>query len=154
MKLKSILTLVAFLLILIPLAFSQSKETGAIEGRVTDQDKAPLPGVTVTLSSPQLMGTRTAVTGADGAYRFPTLPPGIYEVKVQLQGFNTYVREGVRVQTTMRLTVDIPMTQSTVEEQVTVVAKSPTIDVKSSETASVTLTNEMLRNIPYSQFTL
>ncbi len=76
MKLKSILTLVAFLLILIPLAFSQSKETGAIEGTVTDQDKAPLPGVTVTLSSPKLMGTRTAVTDADGAYRFPALPPG------------------------------------------------------------------------------
>jgi len=45
------------------------------------------------------------------------------------------------------------MKQSTLAEQVTVVAQSPTVDVKSTETASVTLSNEVLRNIPYSQFT-
>jgi len=45
------------------------------------------------------------------------------------------------------------MKQSTLEEEVTVVAKAPTVDVKSTETASVSLTNEILRNMPYSQFT-
>jgi hypothetical protein len=48
MKLKAILSLVAFLLILSPLAFSQSRETGAIVGKVTDEENNPLPGVTVT----------------------------------------------------------------------------------------------------------
>jgi hypothetical protein len=152
LKTKSIVLMIALLAGIIPLAFSQSKDTGSIEGTVTDQEKAPLPGVTVTLSSPNLMGTRTEVTGADGLYRFPALPPGVYEVKAQIQGFKTYIRENVRVQTTMRLAIDIPMTQSTVEEEVTVVAQSPTVDVKSTETASVTLSNDILRNIPYNQF--
>jgi hypothetical protein len=153
MKLKSTVALIAFLLILSPLAFSQSKETGAIVGTVTDEEHTPLPGATVTLTSPNLMGTRTFVTDARGQYRFPALPPGDYTLRTQLPGFRTYVQENIRLTTTSRLTVDPVMKQSTVEEEVTVVAQSPTVDIKSTETASVTLTNEILRNIPYSQFT-
>jgi hypothetical protein len=145
--------LIAFLLILSPLAFSQSKETGAIVGTVTDEDGSPLPGATVKLISPNLMGTRTFVTDASGSYRFPALPPGIYTVRAELQGFRTYIREDVRLTTTTRLTVDLILKPSVVEEEVTVVARSPTVDIKSTETASVTLTSEILRNIPYSQFT-
>jgi len=135
------------------LVFSQSKDTGSVEGQVLDQEKAPLPGVTVTLSSPSLMGTRTAVTDTSGLYRFPALRPGTYQIKAQLQGFKTHIQENVRLQTTMRLTIDIVMTQSSLEEEVTVVAQAPTVDTKSTETASVTLSSEILRNIPYNQFT-
>jgi hypothetical protein len=142
----------ALLLGLVSLAFSQSKETGSIQGIVLDQEKVPLPGVTVTLSSPNLMGTRTAVTDASGLYRFPALPPGTYQVKAQLQGFKTHIQENIRIQTTMRLSIDIIMTQSSVEEEVTVVAQAPTVDTKSTETASITLSSEILRNIPYNQF--
>lgn len=133
--------------------FSQSRETGAIIGTVTEQQGAPLPGVTVLLSSPSLMGTRTFLTESDGGFRFPALPPGIYTVRAELQGFKTVVRENIRLTTTVRLTVDIVMEQVTVAEEVTIIAQSPTIDIKSTETASVTLSNDILRNIPYSQFT-
>jgi hypothetical protein len=69
-----------------------------------------------------------------------------------LQGFRAVVNEDIRLTTTTRLTLDITLTASTISEQVTVVAKSPTVDVKTSETASVTITNEMLRNVPSLQF--
>ena len=153
MKIKALLVSFALLLILSPLAFSQSKETGAIVGTVTDEENTPLPGVTLTLTSPNLMGVRTFVTDAQGQYRFPALPPGDYTLKAELQGFRTYIQEQIRLTTTTRLTVDTIMKQAAVEEEVTVVAQSPTVDIKSTETASVTLTNEILRNIPYSQFT-
>ncbi len=153
MKSKRVLTLLTLLLIFSPLAFSQSRETGAIVGTVTDQDGTPLPGVTMTLASPSLMGTRSFITEADGAYRFPALPPGVYTLKAELQGFTTVIQENIRLTTTIRLTVDITLKQAVVAEEVTVVALSPTVDIKSTETASVTLSNEILRNIPYSQFT-
>jgi len=153
MKKLILFAFLAFLFIFSSLAFSQSKETGAIIGAVIDQQGAPLPGVTVTVSSPNLMGTRTSVTEADGAYRFPALPPGEYTVKAELDGFKTVVRENIRLTTTTRLAVDITMEQSAIKEEVTVIAKAPTVDVKSTETASVTLSNDILRNIPYSQFT-
>ena len=50
--------------------------TGAINGRVTDTSQALMPGVTVTLTSPSQMGTRTAVTDSDGLYRFTAVTPG------------------------------------------------------------------------------
>lgn len=152
MKIKSIISLLTFLLILTPLVFSQSKETGAIIGAVNDDQGAPLPGVKVTLSSPNIMGTRTVLTDAQGLYRFPALPPGVYIVKAELQGFKTVIRENIRLHTTIRLTTDITMTVTTLEEEVTVIAESPTVDVKTSETASVTLSDEILRNMPTSQF--
>ncbi len=150
---SKILTLLAIVLLLAPLAFSQSRETGAIRGVVTDDQGAPLPGVNMTLSGGNLMGVRTFVTDAHGEFRFPALPPGVYEVKAELQGFGTVIREKIRLTTTSTLTVDIQLRPAAVAEEVTVIAQSPTVDVKSTETASVTLSNEILRNIPYSQFT-
>ncbi len=143
---------VLLLLLVAAFTFSQSRETGAITGKVTDEQSSPLPGVSLTLSGPALMGTRTAVTDAAGLFRFPALPPGTYSVKAELQGFGTVIQENIRLSTTSTLTLDVALKASKVEEQVTVIAKSPTVDVKSTETASVTLGNEVLRNIPNSQF--
>ena len=153
MKAKSIIVLALFCLVLAPALFSQSRETGAIIGKVMDEEANPLPGVTLTLTSPKLMGTRTTVSDGQGVFRFPALPPGVYAIKAELQGFGTVVNENIRLTTTTTLSVDLSMRPATVQEQVTVTAKTPTVDVKSTETASITLTNEILRNIPYSNFT-
>ena len=154
MKFKSLVSFLAVLLVVAPLAFSQSKGTGAIVGTTLDEENTPLPGVTVTISSPNLMGTRTAITGADGSFRFPALPPGNYTVTAELPGLTTVRRENVRVSTTVRLTIDFTMKLATLEEEVTVIAESPTVDIKSSETASVTLGDDLLRNIPFSNFAM
>ena len=148
-----LLFILAIVLLLAPVVFSQSRDTGAIRGVVTDDQNAPLPGVNVTLSGGNLMGVRTFLTDATGEFRFPALPPGVYEVKAELQGLGTVIREKIRVTTTSTLAIDIQLKPAAVSEEVTVIAQSPTVDVKSTETASVTLSNEILRNIPYSQFT-
>ena len=153
MRLKFFVSLFTLLLVLFPLAFSQSKDSGAIVGVITDEEATPLPGITVTLSSPNIMGVRTAITDGEGEYRFPSLPPGVYNLKAKLQGFTTVIQENIRLHTTIRLTVDITMKMTTLEEEIIVVAQSPTIDVKTSETASVTLLDELLRNLPTLQTT-
>ncbi len=148
-----LLAALAIALLLAPAAFSQSRETGAISGIVTDDQGTPLPGANVTITGESLMGARSYVTDANGVFRFPALPPGEYQIKAELQGFGTVIRENIRLTTTTTLNVDIQLKAAAVSEQVTVIAKSPTVDVKSTETASVTLSNEILRNIPYNQFT-
>ncbi len=150
---NKLLSILAIALLLAPIAFSQSRETGAIIGVVTDDQDNPLPGVSVTLSGENLMGVRTYLTDANGVFRFPALPPGEYKVKAELQGFGTSIREKIRMNTTVTLNIDIQLKAADISEEVTVVAQSPTVDVKSTESASVTLTNEILRNIPYNQFT-
>jgi outer membrane receptor protein involved in Fe transport len=154
MKLKSFVSFLALLLLLTPFVLSQSRETGAVVGTVMDEEGTPLPGVTVTITSPNLQGTRTAITDTGGNYRFPSLPPGVYTLKAELPGFATTVRENIRVSTTIRLTVDVTLKPTALEEEITVIAVSPTVDVKSSETASVTLSDEILRNVPYSNFAM
>src|SRR4030042_4826131 len=91
MRIKSAAMLLALVVALAPATLSQSRETGAIVGTAFDEQGAPLPGVTVTLSSPSLMGTRAFVTDQEGNFRFPALRPGTYTVKAELQGFKTVV---------------------------------------------------------------
>ena len=72
--------------------------TGTITGVVSDDSRAVLPEVTVTVTSPALPGGPvTSVTNAQGAYRFSTLPPGIYEMRMSRPGFATYVEKDLWV---------------------------------------------------------
>src|SRR6059036_3764474 len=73
-------------------------QTGSILVRATDEQGGVVPGVAVTISSPVLVaGTMTAVTDAGGVYRFPSLVPGTYNVKLELSGFQTINREAIVV---------------------------------------------------------
>ncbi|MGB6867370.1 MAG: carboxypeptidase-like regulatory domain-containing protein, partial [Candidatus Aminicenantaceae bacterium] len=150
MKCRILVFISIMLFIFSSLAYSQSKETGAILGTVFDDTNSPLPGVSIVLSSPSLMGGRTVITDTEGNYRFPALPPGDYVIQAELQGFTKVIQENIRLTTTVKLTVNLVLKPAAIEEETTVIAQSPTIDIKSSETASVTLENEILRNIPYS----
>src|SRR4030095_2312185 len=77
-------------------AYAQ-RTTGSIVGTVTDESGAVLPGVTVTLSGPGVAGTPATVTGDGGAYRFPSLPPGEYQLTFALSGFSIVSREQIVV---------------------------------------------------------
>ena len=91
-----------FCVALIAVAFAASAtaqvQTGSILVKAVDQQGAVVPGVTTTISSPVLVGgSMTGVSDAGGAYRFPSLVPGTYQVKLELSGFQTLVREGIVV---------------------------------------------------------
>ena len=78
---------------------------GQITGTVTDTSGAILVGASVTVTNTQTNAVREAQTNSAGSYVFPTLLPGIYNVKVDLQGFQSKVRNAVelQVQQTARL---------------------------------------------------
>ena len=120
---------------------------GRINGTVTDNTGAVLPGVTVTASSPALIQPQAQVTGADGAYRFLALPPGVYEISFELAGFNAMKREGIRVVINQTLTVDMQMQVATLQETVTVTGQSPIVD-SSTTTLGTNFTKELLTEIP------
>jgi outer membrane receptor protein involved in Fe transport len=127
------LALSVCLLVLAPVAvFAQT--TGTVDGTVTDQSNAPLPGVTVELTSPNLQGTRTAVTSADGRYRFPAVPPGPYRVTAELAGFGK-VEKRATVTLDSTATVNLSLQLSTTAE-VTVTGEAPLVDVASTTTGS------------------
>ena len=87
--------------------FAQMTPTGKLTGTVSDQDKAPLPGVSVKISSPSLILPEMAtVTNEKGLYHFFSLPSGTYKVVFELQGFKTGVREGIIIRAQSTATLD------------------------------------------------
>ena len=71
-----------------PEAQATSSTTGAITGTITDGSGAVLPEVTITISGAALMRPRTVVSGSEGLYRFPALPPGEYLAGIRARGFH------------------------------------------------------------------
>ena len=67
----------------------RAQTQGGISGLVTDSSGAAVPGATVTVTNTATRGTRNTTTNAEGLYTFPAVPPGVYELKVELQGFKT-----------------------------------------------------------------
>lgn len=124
-----------------------SATTGAINGRVTDNTGAILPGVTVTLSSPAMMGTRTVVTTTEGQYRFPAIPPGVYQLTYELAGFGTIRRDEIRVTLGFTATVNVELGVASLQESVTVTGESPVVDTQSTS-ITTNFDAKQLANLP------
>lgn len=126
--------------------FAQTTTTGAIEGRVSGPD-GPLPGVTVEVQSPSLQGTRVAVTDADGRFRLPLLPPGMYSMSATMAGFQTIRQPSVRVALGKIATLDVRMSSAAIAEEITVTAEAPVVDITSTKTG-VNVTAETIASLP------
>ncbi|MCM2317597.1 MAG: carboxypeptidase-like regulatory domain-containing protein, partial [Thermoanaerobaculia bacterium] len=116
--------LVAVLLLVAGSAFGQGT-TGSLNGTVTHEG-APLPGVTVTISSPGLQGTRVGVSNVNGDFNFPALPPGAYTVKFEMEGMAT-VTKTITVALGRTERVNALMQLSAVAEAITVTAAAPAV---------------------------
>jgi Carboxypeptidase regulatory-like domain len=142
-----ILGLLALLLVVVvgaTSAMGQSSTTGNLTGKV-ENENAGLPGVTVTITSKNLQGARTATTSAAGAFTFAALPPGDYTVAFALQGFQS-ITKTVKVTAGQPSALDVNMTLSGVQASAVVTAKS---DIVSTTTqASTTITNDLSNQLP------
>jgi hypothetical protein len=127
-----------------------SATAGAINGTVTDATKAVLPGVTVAVSGPNVMGTRTAVTDQNGFFRVPNLAPGDYTLKFELSGFGTVTRENIHVALGFTATVNAEMSPGSVAETITVSGASPVVDLQSTN-VTTHFDTERLGSLPGSR---
>ncbi|MGD2246424.1 MAG: TonB-dependent receptor [Candidatus Aminicenantes bacterium] len=122
------------------------KQYGNIRGIVTDEEGNPLPGVTVTLES-ELYNPRSVLTTEGGIFRFLNVSVGLCRVKCELSGFRTYRQENIDMRVGGNVDLRIVLEPGTLEEEVTVVAVSPVVDMKKTGTA-LNVTQEMLQEIP------
>ena len=150
MRFRGYYLLFATLLLLSPsLAHAQIGQTAVLQGSVTDGSGAPIPGATVTVTSPALIGgPRTAVSDATGQYRFPALAPGPYRIQVELSGFKSYVRDDVRLELGQTIEANATMEIGTVQETVTVTGESPIVDTTTSA-AQKNLPKEVMELVPF-----
>src|SRR6266850_1330209 len=137
----------ALALLLTTASASAQLSTAELSGRVTDSSGAVLPGVTVTMTQIDTGATRTAVTDGDGAYVLSNLPTGPYRLEVSLQGFRSYVQNGIVLQVAATPTINVVLALGDVAETITVEGAAPLIDVKSSGIRDV-VENERIVELP------
>ncbi len=127
------------------------RTTGEIVGTVTDESSAVLPGVTVTIRGAGVAGAPSVITTATGAYRFPALPPGDYDLEFVLQGFTTLRRERIPVGVGAVIDLPVQLKVSTLSETVTVTGESPVVNIAST-TVSTNYNHEWVLEAPIRRF--
>jgi hypothetical protein len=137
------------LLLVPPAGAALAQTSGTLTGRALDSSGGVLPGVTVTITSPAMIGgARTAVTDEQGAYRFTQLASGEYRVSFALQGFQTLNIEGVRVTIGATQTINGTMGIDNISESITVTSDTPTIDLQAT-TVGVNWDEKQMDDLPY-----
>lgn len=136
----------------LPLTALAQRTTGDLRGTVTDESGAILPGVTVTIRGRTIPGAPTTVTNESGIYRFPNLPPGTYDITVELAGFGTQTQTGIPIQLGATAEIDVQMKVSTQSETITVTAQAPVVDSTTTQ-VSTNYGREWVENAPVRRFT-
>ena len=121
--------------------------SSAIRGRVLDQADAVLPGVAITVTHAESGTVRETVSGPDGTYLVPGLIPGPYKVTAQLPGFSRLTREDLVVRVGTTLQVDLTLRVGGVEENLTVRAEAPQVDLTAAQVGGNVSTAE-IANLP------
>jgi len=141
--LPRIAPLIAALLLIAASAMGQGT-TGALNGSVT-QDGTPLPGVTVTIISPAMQGSRVTVTNVNGDYNFPALNPGDYTVKFEMQGMAT-ITKTTKVGLAKTERVNGAMQLSAMAESIVVTASAPAV-LETTE-VQANYDSQLVENLP------
>jgi hypothetical protein len=137
--------LAAILILLVAGTARAQQTTGSIDGRVVDNQNLPVPGATVTVTTPQ--GPRTLTSDAEGRFLAPFLTPGQYSVRVELQGFRPLDRQNIDVRLGQRVELTLTLNVGGVSQAVTVTASAPVVDTSSTTTGAV-IDSETLARLP------
>ena len=145
---RSLLLLALLLAAAAPPLAAQNAATRVV-GTVRDAQSGVLPGVTVTATSPALIGAQVAISEANGTYQFPTLPAGVYTLAFELAGFQAVKHETVTLGAGQTLTIDAELPVAGLAETVQVTVATPVIDRQTTAISNV-LDTAKLTEVPSS----
>jgi hypothetical protein len=119
---------------------------GTIEGTVTDEQGAAVPGATVTATNNATGTARSTTTDSAGFFRLGALLPATYDVEVELSGFSTLTQTGVVVNVASTRTLEIGLKLASVEETITITDEAPLLATDPS--IGTVVSQEELQNLP------
>lgn len=141
------LVVATVLLLGVGASVSAQTVTGTILGTVTDKQGGVIPGVPVTIRNTGTNLTRAIVTDGQGRYREPQLPLGSYEVRAELQGFRSQIRQNIQLTVGAEIVINFSLELGTVEESVQVTAESPLVQTSSAEVGAL-VDQRMIQQLP------
>lgn len=128
------LFLICFCLVAVP-ALQAQVTTAQINGTVNDATGAVVPGAKVTLTNPATGFSRSTASNDTGNYALTLLPPGTYDIKVEIQGFQTVLQRGVALAVGAQLTLHFTLQPGAITQIVEVTGEAPLIELTRSEIA-------------------
>ena len=131
------MTRFGFLLLLSSAALAQVAPTGSLVGEVKDASGAMIPGAALVLTHTGTQVKKQTISGNDGRFAFPLLPPGTYSLQVTAQGFASYEQSGIRVDVDSSPSVSVVLRVGSLNEQVTITADAAMVTTESGTLSQV-----------------
>lgn len=101
-----------------------AEESGSVFGVVVDVNGTAIPGAQVALTGATGLERRTLISGTNGEFTFPNVPPGTYFITVDAKDFQPYTSPEFPV--AVRQTYEIPNIQLSIAPVKTDVVVRPT----------------------------
>ncbi|HLQ51821.1 MAG TPA: TonB-dependent receptor, partial [Terriglobales bacterium] len=136
---------IAAFLVLLPAAWTQS--TSAIQGTVLDSSGAVVPNAKVTIRNQATSAERTTETNSSGTYEVPSLPPGTYDVGVEVKGFQHVVAKGLVLLVDRNSVQNFTLKVADTSQVLTVESTAPVIEVTTS-TVGQAIDQHTVQEIP------
>jgi hypothetical protein len=121
--------------------------TASLIGEVVDAQKSAVPGATITLTNNQTKVAQTTVTDERGSYRFANMPPGRYELKVELAGFKTSLISDLQLQVDSTARQNAVLELGGVTETVQVTSEAPILNTTDASLGNA-LSREQISSLP------
>jgi carboxypeptidase family protein len=142
----------ALLLILAAVTAGAQEFRGSLTGRITDSAGAAVVGATVSLKNVETNIANSTTTNEDGAYNFPLLQPGKYQLSITHQGFKAAQRENIELRVADRLTFDVKMEVGSATESVQIIGSSPALETGSVSVGTV-VSSQQISELPLTEGT-
>ena len=117
---------------------AQTRATTAdLVGVLKDTTEGVLPGAVVTATNVDTNQSRSTVSGSDGRYAIPALPPGVYRVSFALAGFKEETRENIQLSLGMLVELNVTLALAGATEAIKVMADAPVVDTQKTTVAMI-----------------
>src|SRR5262245_57337391 len=133
----SVFALVLSSVLIAEKSLSGQTSTATLTGTIRDPSGAFLPGVTVVITTASRNTSQSTISNEAGSYVFPAILPGTYSLTAELPGFKRFLREGIVLQVTQLIRLDIDLEIGAISEQVEVTAGVPMVETETSSRGSV-----------------
>lgn len=141
-KLALASAVVLLILASVPARGQGEAASAQLSGTVQDPNGSSVPGAKVTLSNPDTGFARQLETGVSGQYSFTLIPPGKYQLKVEKQGFSTYLQSNIQLAVGQSSTLNVQMTLGAVTQTVEVTESAPLLTTGTADIGSEVSTKQ------------
>jgi hypothetical protein len=147
-RILSILVVVVLMAAQATAIFAQADvSTATLKGTVTDPTGAVVAGATVTIKSVERGTTRTDKTNSEGVYQLPSLQPGVYQLRIEAQGFETAVINNLQLNIGQTALYDAALKVGSVNNIVEINTEAPVVEVERTQQAN-TIESRQIENLP------